>query len=142
MARINRDELVINSIIGPGTTVNGDVAAPGFVRIDGSLKGDLRAKGRVVVGEKARMKSDISGTNITIGGVVQGNIMASERITILSTGLVLGDIITRRIQADEGCLIHGKVVVCQDEKRWNDTVSTYRDAWGVMSNLAAFPGSK
>jgi cytoskeletal protein CcmA (bactofilin family) len=142
MARINRDELVINSIIGAGTTVNGDVAAPGFVRIDGSLKGDLRAKGRVVVGEKARMKSDISGTTITIGGVVQGNIMASERITILSTGLVLGDIITRRIQADEGCLIHGKVVVCQDEKRWNDTVSTYRDAWGVMSNLAALPGGK
>jgi cytoskeletal protein CcmA (bactofilin family) len=142
MARNKRDELASNSIIGPGTAINGDVAAPGFVRIDGSLKGDLRARGRVVVSEKARMKSDISGTNITIGGAVQGNIMASERITILSTGLVLGDIITRRIQADEGCLIHGKVVVCQDEKRWNDTVSTYRDAWGVMSNLAAFPGSK
>jgi cytoskeletal protein CcmA (bactofilin family) len=139
MARLNREELDSNTIIGPGTTVNGDVAAPGFVRVDGSLRGDLRAKGRVVVSEKARMKSDISGTHITVGGVVQGNIMASERITVLSTGLVLGDIITRRIQADEGCLIHGKVVVCQDEKHWKDKVSAYRDAWGIMSNLAAFP---
>ena len=138
MARINRDDLVINTIIGAGTSVNGDVNTPGFVRIDGSLKGDLYAKGRVVVGEKARVKSDINGTNITIGGVVQGNILASERITILPTGLVLGDIITRRIQADEGCLIHGKVIVCRDEKQWNDSIAAYHDSRGVRSALSGF----
>ncbi|QQO09882.1 bactofilin family protein [Breznakiella homolactica] len=138
MARVNHTELIINTIIGPGTSVNGDITAPGFVRVDGSLRGDLKAAGRVVVGENARMKSDISGTNVTIGGVVQGNILASERITILSTGLVLGDIITRRIQADDGCLIHGRVVVCQDEAQWNATVSSYRDARSVYSAISGF----
>jgi cytoskeletal protein CcmA (bactofilin family) len=140
MAR--RDDLIINTIIGPGTSVQGDVNAPGFVRVDGSLRGDLHATGRVVVGEKARLKSDVSGTNITIGGVVAGNILASERITILATGLVLGDIITRRIQADDGCLIHGKVVVCKNEEQWNTTMAAYRDAWSVRTALSGFDETK
>jgi cytoskeletal protein CcmA (bactofilin family) len=96
----------------------------------------LSAKGRVIVGEKARMKSDISGTSVTIGGVVFGNVLAGEQVVILSTALVMGDIITRRIRADEGCLIHGRVIVCPSEDAWNQAVSEYRDARGVKSALA------
>jgi cytoskeletal protein CcmA (bactofilin family) len=90
------------------------------------------------VGESARTRGNISGTAITIGGVVNGNVLASERVTILSTALVLGDIITRRIQADEGCLIHGRVTVCSDDEQWNRAVSEHRDAQGVKSALSGF----
>lgn len=144
MARITRDDLISNTLISSGTMISGDIAAPGFVRIDGSLKGNLFTEGPVIVGEKARMKSDISGTNITVGGVVKGNIIASERVTILSTGLVLGDIITKRIQADNGCLIDGKVVICTSDDQWNKTIRSYKDARGIQSSLAGFtaaPGS-
>ena len=113
-----RDRFSINTIIGPDTSVSGDIEAGGFTRVDGSLQGDLTARGQIVVGEKARIKSNISGTSITIGGVVYGNVLASERLIVLSTGLVLGDIVTRRIQADEGCLIHGKIRVCGTDELW------------------------
>ncbi|MDR1107721.1 MAG: polymer-forming cytoskeletal protein [Spirochaetaceae bacterium] len=109
----------INTIIGPGTSVYGDMEAGGFTRVDGDLRGNLTAQGRVVVGEKARIKSNISGTSVTIGGVVYGNVLASERLIILSTALVLGDIVTRRIQADEGCLVHGRVTVCGTDQKWD-----------------------
>jgi cytoskeletal protein CcmA (bactofilin family) len=138
MAQITRDDLINNTLISFGTMVSGDIKAPGFVRVDGSLKGNLHTEGPVVVGAKARMKSDITGTNITVGGVVKGNIIASERVTILSTGLVLGDIITKRIQADSGSLIHGKVVVCTSEEQWSDTIRSYKDAKGVLSSLSGF----
>ena len=103
----------LNTIIGPGAWVRGDIDSAGFTRIDGSVQGDVCAQGCVIIGEQARMKSNVSGTSITVGGIVYGNIHASERVIILSTALILGDIVTRRIQADDGCLIHGKVVVCQ-----------------------------
>jgi cytoskeletal protein CcmA (bactofilin family) len=90
----------------------------------------------VVVGEKARMKGNISGTTVTVGGVVYGNILASERIIILNTGLVLGDIITRRIKADDGCLAHGRIAVCQSDDAWDKAVAEYRDAQGVKSALS------
>ncbi|GHU81626.1 cell shape determination protein CcmA [Spirochaetia bacterium] len=131
MAVGKREEFSINTIIGPGSVVSGDIEARGFTRVDGTLRGNLHASGRVVVGKKARMKSSITGTFITIGGVVYGNILASERLIILSTALVLGDIITRRIEADEGCLIHGRVRVCQTEESWNNAVHEYRDAPGA-----------
>ncbi|MDR0707759.1 MAG: polymer-forming cytoskeletal protein [Treponema sp.] len=129
-------EFSVNTIIGPHSSVVGDVDSAGFTRVDGSLRGNLRAKGRVIIGEKARMKSDVAGTSITIGGVVYGNVIASERLIILSSALVLGDIITRRIQADEGCLIHGRVSVCTSDEQWEKTLSKYRDMRGVLSALS------
>ena len=133
-----KHDFSINTIIGPNTSLKGDIEAGGFTRIDGSIMGNVNAKGRVIVGEKARMKSNISGMAITIGGVVYGNVIASESLTVLSTALVLGDIITRRIQADEGCLIHGRVLVCSDEESWTSALSEYRDAQGIKSALPVF----
>ena len=135
MASFKQEDFSVNTIIGPGTNVAGDVESAGFTRIDGNVLGDVKAKGRVVIGERARLKSNINGTSVTVGGVVFGNVLASERITILATGLVMGDIITRRIQADEGCLIHGRVRVCRTEEAWNKAVSEYRDVTGLRESL-------
>jgi cytoskeletal protein CcmA (bactofilin family) len=130
MASSKNEDFSINTIIGPGTNVSGDIESGGFTRVDGNILGDVRARGRVVIGERARMKSSVSGTYVTIGGVVCGNVIASERLVILATGLVIGDIITKRIQADEGCLIHGRVRVCKTEEAWNRALSEYRDVSG------------
>jgi cytoskeletal protein CcmA (bactofilin family) len=143
MASSKSESFSINTIIGPGTSVSGDVESGGFTRVDGNVQGNVKAKGRVVIGEKARMKSNISGTSITVGGVVFGNVLASERLIVLATGLVMGDIITRRIQAEEGCLINGRVMVCQSEEVWNRAISEYRDVTGLRESLglhSAVPG--
>jgi len=128
----------INTIIGPNTNFIGNISAGGFTRIDGSISGNVRARGRVVIGERARMKGNVSGTNITIGGVVCGNIFADGHLVILSTAVVLGDIITRRIQADDGCFINGAIKVCPNEESWVKTISEYKDAQGIKSALPVF----
>jgi hypothetical protein len=64
--------------------------------------------------------------------------LASERVTILATGIVLGDIITQRIQADEGCLLHGRITVCQTREKWNSAVNEYRDIEHLRSVTAGF----
>jgi cytoskeletal protein CcmA (bactofilin family) len=132
----NKHDFSINTIIGSNSSVYGDIEAGGFTRVDGSLRGNLSAKGRVVVGEKARMKSNVSGTAVTIGGVVLGNVLASEQVIILATALVVGDIITRRIRVDEGCLIQGRVTVCPNDDAWTQTMREYEDTQGVKSALA------
>jgi len=124
---VKKGEFSVNTLLGLGTSVNGIIESAGFTRIDGTIQGDVNVKGRIVIGEQARLKSNVSGTMITVGGVVYGNILASERIVILASALILGDVITRRIQADEGCLIHGKVLVCQSEEEWNQAVSELKD---------------
>jgi cytoskeletal protein CcmA (bactofilin family) len=130
-----REHFTLNTIIGPGTMVTGSIDSNGFTRIDGSMQGDLSAKGQVIIGAKARMKSNIVGTMVTVGGVVYGNVLASERLIILGSGLVIGDIITRRIQADEGCLIHGRVRVCKTQDAWDKAIAEYQDAQGIKNSL-------
>ena len=125
----------INTIIGPNSLLTGDLAAGGFVRVDGSIRGNIKTIGRVVVGERARIKGSVSGTNITVGGVVYGNVISDGHLVILSTAIVIGDIITRRIQADEGCLIHGRVKVCKTDEAWNQAISEYRDVTGLKESL-------
>ena len=132
MAPVNN--FSINTILGPGVNVSGNIECPGFTRVDGNIHGDLKAKGQVVIGENARMKSNVSGTLVTIGGVVCGNVIASEGIVILATGLVRGDIITRRIRADDGCFIHGKVRVCRTAELWDRAVSDHRDMLAFNKN--------
>ena len=128
----------INTIIGPNTSFTGNIEVAGFVRIDGSIRGNVNAKGRVVIGERARLKGNVTGTNITIGGVVYGNIIADGHLIILSTALIIGDIISRRIQADDGCFINGKVTVCPSLESWTKTISEFRDAQGIKSVLPVF----
>jgi cytoskeletal protein CcmA (bactofilin family) len=135
------DDFSINTIIGPSTFLKGDIETGGFTRIDGSVMGNVTARGNVIIGERARMKSNVSGTKITVGGVVYGNVIARNSLVVLSTALVIGDIITRRIQVDDGCLIHGKVIVCPDEESWTNAVSEYRDAQGIKKALPVFSKS-
>ena len=130
------EDLSINTIVGHGTTFRGEIDAAGFVRVDGNIHGDVTARGRVVIGEKARMRSDIVGTTVIVGGAVKGNIYASEGVTILSTGLVIGDIVTRRIQADDGVFLQGRVIVCGEAGDFQARLDSYRDERGVRERAA------
>ena len=132
------NDFSINTIIGPNTNITGDIEVAGFARIDGSIRGNVMARGRVVIGERARIKGNVTGANMTIGGVVCGNIIADGYLVILSSALIIGDIITRRIQADDGCFVNGKVTVCPNDDSWTKTVSEFRDAQGIKSVLPVF----
>jgi cytoskeletal protein CcmA (bactofilin family) len=138
MAQDRSGDYSINTIIGPNTSLAGDIEAGGFTRVDGSIRGDVKARGRVVIGERARIKGNVTGTNITIGGVVCGNVLSDGHLVILSTAIIIGEIITRRIQADDGCFINGRVTVCPSDESWTKTTSEHRDAQGIKSALPVF----
>jgi len=138
MAQERSGDYSINTIIGPNTSLAGDIEAGGFTRVDGSIRGNVGARGRVVIGERARIKGNVSGTNITVGGVVCGNVIADGHLVILSTAIIIGEIITRRIQADDGCFINGRVTVCQNDDSWTKTTSEHYDAQGIKSALPVF----
>ncbi|MDR0909616.1 MAG: polymer-forming cytoskeletal protein [Spirochaetaceae bacterium] len=121
----SREEFQVNTIIGPRSFIQGDISAAGFTRVDGSVQGNVQAEGRVIIGDEARVKAGVRGTTVTINGVVVGDIIASKRLTIMSNAVIIGDCITRRIRADMGCIIQGKVRVIPDERAWEEAVKNY-----------------
>jgi cytoskeletal protein CcmA (bactofilin family) len=98
----------IENVIGPTATFVGELKCDGGVRIDGVFEGHLETMGNVIIGETAKVLADITGRNISISGAVKGNIVASGRLEILSTGLVWGDIQVASFLIDEGGMFSGR----------------------------------
>jgi cytoskeletal protein CcmA (bactofilin family) len=105
-----RDSLV-NSIIGAGSAVDGDMDVDGLLRIDGDLRGSVRVTGKIVVGATGRVEAPIRAKSAIIGGIVKGDVYVSERLRILTGGVVIGNIFAPRFEAEEGTVVHGDIAV-------------------------------
>jgi cytoskeletal protein CcmA (bactofilin family) len=101
------DDAFINSIIGEGTRFKGEFDLNGLLRIDGDFTGTIRTKGKVLVGRNGRAECTLHAGTVVIGGVVRGDVFSSEKVIILSTGLVLGNITTPRLIIEEGVIFDG-----------------------------------
>lgn len=108
---LEEDGSFINSIIGEGTTFQGDLELNGLLRIDGDFSGTIRTDGKVLVGINGRAECTVDAGTVVIGGIVKGNVIAREKVLILSTGLMIGNIQAPRLIAEEGVLINGSFTV-------------------------------
>lgn len=113
-------DISINTLLGAGSSIRGDLNVSGFARIDGDIDGSIQATGRVIIGENSRVRGDVQGQIVTVGGVVEGDVIAQEGVDILSTGTVIGDIITKRLLAAESVLLHGYCFAVNDQARFEE----------------------
>jgi len=95
------------TFLGKGSQFKGIVTFEGTLRIDGRLEGEIHTKGTVVVGEHAVIEGDISADVVISGGRVTGNVIAKEKVQLLSTGIVLGTIKTPLLSVEEGVRFMG-----------------------------------
>jgi len=105
------EDAFINSIIGEGTRFKGEFDLSGLLRIDGDFSGVIRTKGKVLIGRNGRAECTLHAGIVVVGGVVRGEIFSTEKVTILSTGLVLGNITTPRLIIEEGVVFNGSCKV-------------------------------
>ena len=95
------------NIINNGTQITGDVNSEGDMRVDGIIKGYLTSKARLVLGPTAVIDGDIKAANIEISGEVNGNIYASELLTVKTTAKINGDIISNKLIIEAGATFNG-----------------------------------
>lgn len=105
------DDAFINSIIGEGTKFKGEFDLNGLLRIDGDFTGVIRTRGKVLVGKNGRAECTLNAGTVVVGGVLRGEIVSTEKVIILSTGLVLGNITTPRLIIEEGAIFNGSCKV-------------------------------
>lgn len=126
MAFLNED-IVINSILGPGSSIKGDIKVNGFIRVDGDIDGNLETTGNVIVGQKARIQGNVTAKTITVGGIIKGNITAAESVLLLSTSVVLGDIISRKIKAEENVIVNGHCIALTDDVAFDEACAKWQN---------------
>ncbi len=103
----------IETIVGPNAYFRGDIQSDGGIRIDGVFEGTIDITGNLVIGEGAKVIADIKANNISISGAVKGNI-ASNRVEILETGRVWGDLTINSLLLNEGAYLRGQTTMHGD----------------------------
>lgn len=97
------------SIVAKDLTVTGDLNTEGVVKVEGQVKGIIRATTQVLLAPGALVVGDIHTAEAIIGGRVEGNVHASDRVEVQATAEIQGDVLTRRIVVLEGGSVNGSL---------------------------------
>ena len=113
---LGKNGVFINSIVGEGTKFVGDLELNGLLRIDGDFIGTITTGGKVLIGKNGRAECTITADTVVIGGVVKGDIVCKEKVVILSTGMLIGNVSTPRLISEDGVILNGFcMIACADE---------------------------
>ena len=99
------------SIIGAGMTLEGDSETDGSLRVEGTIRGNVRAGKSVVIGKDGLVDGSIFTQDAVVAGRVSGGIHALSRLELLATSEVSGEIEAPRMQVEEGAKVQGQVAV-------------------------------
>jgi cytoskeletal protein CcmA (bactofilin family) len=114
MAKYTEIENNAINLIGVGTEIKGDVSSNGDIRIDGILQGNLKTKGKVVIGETGTVKGEIKCKNSDVEGSIEGKIHVSELLSLKATSNLNGDIIARKLAIEPGSKFTGNCKMTSD----------------------------
>ncbi len=113
----------IETVLGANANYSGNLIANAGVRIDGGFDGLIDINGPLVIGEGARVVAEtIRAQNVSVAGSVKGNIVA-EKVEILSTGRVYGDLTVAAFITEEGAVLRGAITM-RDADEMAETVPT------------------
>lgn len=97
----------VPNIIAQGTSIVGDIISEGDFRIEGSIKGTIKAKGRVVVGKSGTVDGEITCSDVDVCGNVKGKIEVINHTILNATAKYTGDLITKKISIEPGAIFSG-----------------------------------
>lgn len=132
---LRTDDISINTIIGKGSAISGNMKVNGFIRIDGDIDGSLETDGNVIVGENARIRGDLTAKSVIIGGIIKGNIKATESVRILSDAAVIGDVLSHKVQIDGSAIIHGHCVSIKDDTEYSRASGEYLQSKAIKEKV-------
>jgi cytoskeletal protein CcmA (bactofilin family) len=97
------------TIIAAGTTILGDIDCSGVLKVEGTIEGSVRQARQVLLAREGAIQGHVSAHEVVVGGVIDGNVQAGDRLELQSSAVVNGDITTKSIVVMEGARINGSV---------------------------------
>jgi len=97
----------VRSSLGPDTSITGKLSFSAPTRIDGKLKGEIRATDLLIIGEQAVVEGAVRAQQLMLHGEVQGDVMGVERVEIVAGGRLKGSVHTPVLIVHEGAILDG-----------------------------------
>jgi len=104
----------IDSLIGAGTKIEGNIKFSGGLRIDGEVVGNVTAvsdqPSTLVVSEQARIEGEISVSHLVVNGEISGPVHVSEFLELQSRSRVKGDVHYSSLEMHLGAVVEGRLM--------------------------------
>lgn len=94
--------------LAQGTVIEGTLHADYDIRIDGSLRGTLTCKGKVIIGPSGTVTGDVQCENAVIEGRFEGVLLVAEVLHVKETAHVEGDVATQKLVVQPGSIFNVK----------------------------------
>lgn len=97
------------TFIGPNITIEGTVSGSERVVVEGTVKGQINIAADLLIGTKARVEAAVHARNVTVEGKLTGDISADDRVELVASATVDGNIKAPKIIVAEGAKFRGSV---------------------------------
>jgi cytoskeletal protein CcmA (bactofilin family) len=119
-SKTSKPQSRIDCLIGAGTSIEGNLAFSGGLRVDGRVRGNVVAvdgeAATLVVSEEARIEGEIRVSHVVINGTVVGPVHASEYVELQAKCNVTGDVHYKTIEMHLGAVVQGRLAHQSEEK--------------------------
>jgi len=96
--------------IGKSIQVKGELSGDEDLEVDGNVEGDIKLPNHVLkIGSHGNVKASVVAKCVQIVGHVSGDVTATERVEVETSGVVEGDIRAPRLLVQEGAVINGSI---------------------------------
>jgi cytoskeletal protein CcmA (bactofilin family) len=120
------------TLLAKGVVLKGEIHVEGTVRIDGRLDGDIQTKGQVIIGEDGLVQGTITAGSVVSSGRIKAKVMANERVQLMKTATLIGEVLTPSLVIEEGAKLQG--VTDMGVTPWTDELPKLP---GGVSDLSA-----
>ncbi len=103
----------LSAFVGRGVEFKGTISYSGTVRIDGSLEGEIRTDGMLLVGEDAVIQAKVSAGRIVCKGKITGDVVAKEGVKLRAPAVITGSVKTPMLSMEDGVLFNGGLEMSQ-----------------------------
>ena len=97
------------TIIAQGVRVEGEFIAEGDVIIEGELRGTITTAGDLRIGDNALVEADIKARNAVISGSVRGTLQVENKLDLLATSKITGDVMAEIMSVESGAVVNGTI---------------------------------
>jgi cytoskeletal protein CcmA (bactofilin family) len=94
--------------LGPDAEVTGKLSFETATRIEGKLRGEIRASDLLVIGAEAVVNATVHASKLVVLGEVRGEVLGAARVEICAGGRIFGDVQTKSLVIQEGATFEGK----------------------------------
>ena len=104
----------IDSLIGAGTKVDGNISFSGGLRVDGEVRGAITVEkdqlGTLVISEHARVEGEVAVSHLVVNGTIVGPVRVKDTLELQPCARVTGDVEYMQLEMQPGAVVQGRLV--------------------------------